>query len=313
MLRALTCVLVQCMGRIMAELIPFDKRDGVIWWNGEFVNWADAKIHVLTHGLHYGSCVFEGERAYEGKIFKSREHSERLARSCELLGFELPVTVDELEGAKAETLSRQGLEDAYLRPVAWRGSEQMGVSAHKNTIHLAVAVWPWGNYFSDKLKGIKLTMSDWRRPPPDCAPVKAKAAGLYMICTLSKHAAEAKGFADALMLDAKGRIAECTGAHIFFVRDGELHTPSGEWLLEGITRATVIDLAKARGITVHRRDIYPSEMPFFSECFVVGTAAEVTPVKSIDDISYKPGKVSKTLVEDYDNLVRQKSAAIAAE
>ncbi len=296
----------------MAELIPFDKREGVIWWNGEFVNWADAKISLLTHGLHYGSSVFEGERAYEGQIFKSREHSERLARSAELLGFQLPFSVDELEAAKAETLVRQGMENAYLRPIAWRGSDGLGVSAQNNQIHLAIAIWEWGQYFSDRFKGIDLTMADWQRPPPECAPVKAKAGGLYMICTLSKHAAEAKGFQDALMLDIAGRVAECTGAHIFFVRDGEIHTPTGQWLLDGITRATVIDLARDRGFEVYQRDIYPSELPFFTECFVVGTAAEVTAVKRLDDIDYTPGPVTKALIEDYDALVRQPAPMLQA-
>lgn len=298
----------------MADLIPFDKREGVIWWNGDFTPWAETKAHVLSHGLHYASSVFEGERAYDGAIFKSREHSERLARSCELLGFDLPVSVDALEAAKRETLERQGLENAYLRAVAWRGSEAMGISAQKNTIHLAIAAWAWGDYFPDRLTGIDLTWSEWRRPPPECAPVKAKAAGLYMICTLAKHAADALGKHDALMLDAKGRVAECTGAHIFFVRDGALHTPSGDWLLEGITRATIFELAEARGIPVHRRDIYPSELPFFTECFIVGTAAEVTAVKTLDALTFTPGDITKTLASDYDALVRQGDpAARAAE
>lgn len=291
----------------MAELIPFDKREGVIWWNGEFVNWADAKAHVLSHGLHYASSVFEGERAYEGAIFKSRDHSERLARSCELLGFELPISIDELEAAKTETMAKQGMENAYIRAVAWRGSEAMGISAQGNTRHLAIAIWPWGDYFAGRLSGIDLTWAQWRRPPPECAPVKAKAAGLYTICTLSKHAAEAKGVHDALMLDAAGRVAECTGAHIFFIRDGELHTPKGDWLLEGITRATIMDLAREKGFAVHRRDIYPDELPFFSECFIVGTAAEVTAVKSLDDITFTPGPVTMGLAEAYDQLVRAKT------
>ncbi len=296
----------------MGEIIPYDQRDGVIWWNGEFVDWADAKIHVLTHGLHYGSAVFEGERAYDGVVFKSREHSERLLQSGELLGFQIPYTVDQIEAAKAETLARVGLDSAYVRPVAWRGSEQMGVTAQQNRIHLAIAIWHWGDYFADKMKGIRLAISDWRRPAPECAPVKSKASGLYMICTLSKHAAEARGFADALMYDYKGRVAECTGAHVFFIRDGELHTPTGDCLLDGITRATVIELAERRGYTVHARDIYPSELPFFEECFIVGTAAEVTPVREIEGVSYTPGTVTKTLVDDYDALVRRR-LAVAAE
>ncbi len=296
----------------MAEIIPYDKREGVIWWNGEFVEWGDAKIHVLTHGLHYGSSVFEGERAYEGTIFKSVEHTERLHRSGELLGFEVPYGVDEIERAKTELLSRMGLTNAYVRPVAWRGSEQMGVTAKLNRIHLAIAMWEWGDYFADKMKGIRIALSDWRRPAPDTAPVKSKAAGLYMICTLSKHAAEAKGYADALMLDYQGRVAECTGAHVFFVRDGALHTPTADCLLDGITRATVIDLAEARGFTVHRRDIHPDELPFFDECFIVGTAAEITPVREIEGRMYTPGDVTGALVEDYDKLVRGKLALQAA-
>lgn len=289
-----------------------DDRDGVIWWNGSFVNWRDSKIHLLTHGLHYGSCVFEGERAYEGAIFKSREHSERLRLSSELLGMEMPATIEALEDAKRESLARSGMENAYIRPAVWRGSEEMGVSAQGATIHIAVAVWHWGAYFEDKMKGVRLTWSDWRRPPPECAPVKAKAAGLYMICTLAKHAAEAQGYADALMLDWRGRVAECTGAHIFFIQDGELHTPTGDCLLDGITRATVIDLAKARGYAVHARDIQPGELPGFEECFIVGTAAEITPVREIKGISYMPGAVTEQLVADYDALVRGK-VPVAAE
>ncbi len=290
----------------MAEILPYDDRDGVIWWNGSYVNWRDAKVHLLTHGLHYASSVFEGERAYEGTIFKSRPHSDRLIQSGELLGFQIPFQADAIEAAKRETLDKFGYDNAYIRPIAWRGSEMMGVSAQHNTIHLAIAIWQWGNYFADKMTGIRITMSPWRRPSPDSAPVKSKAAGLYMICTLSKHAAEAKGYADALMLDHKGRVAECTGAHIFFARDGELHTPTGDCILDGITHATVVDLAKARGITVHKRDIMPEELPHFSECFIVGTAAEVTPVREIEGQTYTPGPVTLAMVEDYDALVRGK-------
>lgn len=297
----------------MGDILPFDDRDGVIWWNGEFVNWRDAKVHVLTHGLHYASSVFEGERAYDGAIFKSREHSERLKRSGELLGFELIYTVDEIEEAKRATLEKSGLDSAYLRPVAWRGSEKMGVNAEGNRIHLAIAAWRWGDYFADKMKGIRLDISDWKRPSPETAPVKSKAAGLYMICTLSNHAAKARGFDDALMFDYRGRVGECTGAHIFFGRDGQLHTPTGDCLLDGITRATVIDLAEARGIPVHVRDIDPSEMSNFEECFIVGTAAEVTPVREIKGLAYRPGDVTKTLSDDYDKLVRGKLARAAAE
>ena len=291
---------------------PYDQRDGVIWWNGEYVGWTDAKVHMLTHGLHYASSVFEGERAYEGAIFKSREHSDRLLQSAELLGFQIPYTADQIEAAKAEYLAKTGYESAYVRALAWRGSEMMGVSAQNNTIHLSLSMWQWGNYFADKMKGIRLTMSDWRRPDPMSAPVKSKAAGLYMICTLSKHKAEAQGFDDALMLDYKGRVAECTGAHVFFVRDGELHTPTGDCILDGITHRTVVDLAAARGITVNKRDIMPDELSRFSECFIVGTAAEVTPVREIAGISYAPGDITKTLVEDYDALVRGKISVSAA-
>ncbi len=297
----------------MGEIIPYDKRQGVIWMNGEFVDWADANIHVLTHGLHYGSCVFEGERAYDGAIFKSREHSERLQRSAEMLGFELPYTVDEIEAAKHETLKRMGLDNAYVRAVAWRGSGQMGVAAKKAGINVAIAIWEWGDYFADKMKGIRITISDWKRPQPDSAPVKAKAAGLYMICTLSKHAAEAQGYADALMYDYKGRVAELTGAHIFFVKDGELHTPTNDILLDGITRATVLDLAARRKIKVRQRDIMPEEMKDFTECFVVGTAAEVTPVREIKGIEFTPGDVTRALVEDYDKLVRRQLVTEPAE
>jgi branched-chain amino acid aminotransferase len=297
----------------MATPTPYDSFDGVIWWNGSFVPWKEAKVHVLTHGLHYGSSIFEGERAYDGKIFRSREHSERLVRSAELMGMRLPYAVDQIEDAKLETFKRMGFTDAYLRPVAWRGSEMMGVSAQKNTIHLAIAIWQWGAYFADKAKGIRITISEWKRPPEYCAPVKAKAAGLYMICTLSKHAAEAQGYADAMMLDYKGRVAECTGAHIFFVKDGALHTPVGECLLDGITHAAVCELAAARGIKVLKRDIWPEELPTFSECFIVGTAAEVTPVREIKGQAYTPGPVTQTLSDDYDLLVRGKLKRVAAE
>ena len=297
----------------MSTPTPYDSFDGWIWWNGEFVDWKDARPHVLSHGLHYGSCVFEGERAYDGTIFRSRDHSERLLRSAELLGFRFPYTVDEVEEAKLATLTKMGFENAYIRVVSWRGSEAMGISAQKNTIHMAVAIWQWGNYFADKDAGIRITISEWRRPPPECAPVKAKAAGLYTICTLSKHAAEAQGFADALMLDLKGRVAECTGAHIFFVKDGALHTPTGDWFIDGITHAAVCELAEARGIAVIKRDIMPEELSSFSECFIVGTAAEVTPVREIKGIAYTPGEVTRTLSNDYDALVRGRLALAAAE
>lgn len=281
----------------------YHDRDGQIWMDGEFLDWRDTKVHLLTHSLHYGSAVFEGDRAYGGDIFRLSDHSDRLLNSAKLLGYEIPYTREQIDAACKETLEKSGLEDAYLRPVAWRGSEMMGVASKQSKIHLAVACWHWGSYFSDKMKGIRLCISDWKRPAPDTIPCKSKAAGLYMICTLSKDAAAAKGFDDALMFDYRGRVAECTGAHIFFVRGEELHTPTNDCLLEGITHDSVIKLAEARGFKVFKRDILPSEMAHFDECFVVGTAAEVTPVREIDGIHYKPGKVCEALVNDYDAAV----------
>ncbi|HKH33476.1 MAG TPA: branched-chain amino acid aminotransferase, partial [Beijerinckiaceae bacterium] len=247
---------------------PFDQFDGWIWFDGQLVPWKDAKIHVLTHGLHYGSCVFEGERAYGGEVFKSTEHSERLRRSAQLLDFEIPYTVAEIDEAKRLVLERNGQSDAYVRPVAWRGSEMMGVSAQDNAIHLAIATWDWPSYFdpAQRLKGIRLDMAEYRRPDPATAPSLAKAAGLYMICTISKHRAERKGYADALMLDWQGRVAECTGANIFFIRDGRIHTPIADCFLSGITRQTVIDLARRRGFEVQERRIQPDELEGFNEC-----------------------------------------------
>ena len=284
----------------------FHDRDGYIWMDGEFVDWRDAKVHVLTHSLHYGSGVFEGDRAYDGEIFALSDHSQRLLNSAKYLGYEIPYTAGQIDTACRETLAKSGLGSAYVRPLAWRGSEQMGVAAQKNTIHLAIAVWSWGDYFVDKMKGIRLCMAQWKRPAPDTIPCKAKGAGLYMICTMAKHTASDKGFDDALMLDYKGRIAECTGAHIFFIRDGELHTPTNDILLDGITRKTVLALAKHRGLKVHARDIYPEELPSFSEVFIVGTAAEITPVRSIEKLKYTPGTISENMVEDYDRLVHRK-------
>ncbi len=284
----------------------YHDRDGKIWMDGEFIDWRETKIHVLTHSLHYGSAVFEGNRAYEGKIFRLRDHTNRLMNSAKYMGYEVPYTADQIDAACIETLETTGLKDAYIRPVAWRGSDMMGVASKNNQIHLAVAAWHWGSYFADKMKGIRLCWSDWKRPAPDTIPCKSKGAGLYMICTLSKDAAGAKGFDDALMLDYRGRIAECTGAHIFFIRNGELHTPTNDILLEGITHDTVTKLAEKRGYKVFKRDIFPSELPHFDECFVVGTAAEVTPVREIDGIHYLPGDVCQTLVGDYDNVVRGK-------
>lgn len=286
--------------------IPYHDRDGYIWMDGEFVPWREANIHVLTHGLHYASSVFEGERAYGGEIFESRRHSERLHRSAKILDFEVPGTVEQLEDAKKEALAKSGLENAYVRAFAWRGSEMMGVSAQNNTIHLAIAVWHWGDYFADKMKGIAMTHAQWRRPDPKTAPCEAKAAGLYMICTLAKHAAERGGYADALMLDWRGHVAEATGANIFFLRDGALHTPTPDCFLNGITRQTAIKLAESRQVEIVERTILPEELPTFSECFITGTAAEITPVRSIGDVEYKPGQVTEALVTDYSDLVNGK-------
>ena len=292
----------------------FDKLDGVIWYDGTLVPWAEANVHVLTHGLHYGSSVFEGERAYGGEIFKLREHTERLLKSGRILGFEIPFDAQQIDDACNETLAAQGFADAYIRPVAWRGSEMMGVSAQKNTIHLAIAVWEWPSYFDpeQKAKGIRLDMADWARPHPKTAPCKAKASGLYMICTLSKHAAERKGYADALMLDWEGYVAEATGANVFFTEGGTIHTPDASGFLDGITRRTVIDLARQRGMEVVERKIRPEEMEGFSECFITGTAAEVTPVSEIGPYRFKPGNVGRTLMEDYSNLVRRHALAEAS-
>jgi branched-chain amino acid aminotransferase len=293
--------------------LPFDQRDGWIWWNGQLVPWKDAKLHVLSHGLHYASSVFEGERAYGGVIFKSREHSERFRRSAELLDFEIPYSVDELDAAKALVVEKNGNPDVYVRPVAWRGSEMMAVAAQHATINVAIAVWPWPSMFdiTEKMKGIRLDIAEYRRPDPKTAPSSSKAAGLYMICTISKHAAERKGYADAMMLDWQGRVAECTGANIFFTRDGALHTPIADCFLDGITRRTVIDLAKRRGFDVVERRIMPDELSTFNECFICGTGAEVTPVSEIGPHTYRPGNISRTLVEDYAAEVqpRQKAAA----
>ncbi len=295
------------------SVIPFHLRDGWIWFDGKLVPWKDAQVHVLTHGLHYGSCVFEGERAYGGAIFKCTEHSERLKKSAELLDFDIPFSVAEIDAAKRLVLEKNGQKDAYVRPVAWRGSEMMGVSAQHNTIHLAVATWEWPSYFApeERMKGIRIDMADYRRPDPQTAPCRSKAAGLYMICTISKHRAEKKGYADALMLDWQGRVAECTGANVFFIKDGAIHTPMADCFLDGITRRTVIDLAKRRGVQVVERRIMPEELPGFEECFITGTAAEVTPVSEIGPHVYKPAAITRMMVEDYMAEVRPK--AVAAE
>jgi branched-chain amino acid aminotransferase len=284
----------------------FDQMDGQIWYNGKFVPWADAQLHVLTHGLHYASSVFEGERAYGGEIFKLREHTERLFNSAQILGFEIPYSIDEIDDASNETLEIQGFKDAYIRPVAWRGSEMMGVSAQNNTINTAIAVWEWPSYFdpAQRLKGIRLDISEWRRPDPMTIPCKAKAAGLYMICTLSKHAAEKKGYADSMMLDYRGRVAEATGANVFFVKDGELHTPTPDCFLDGITRRTAISLAHDRQIKIHERAILPDEMEGFEQCFITGTAAEVTPVSEIGPYSFEVGEITKIIMDDYMKCVQ---------
>ncbi len=291
--------------------LAMDQRDGWIWYDGEFVPWKDAKVHVLTHGLHYGSCVFEGQRAYGGEIFKLTEHSERLINSGKLLDFKVPYSVEELNAACREVISRNNLVDAYMRPVAWRGSEEMGVPARNNTVHVAIAAWEWPSYFTreERLKGARLTISDWRRPDPKTIPCKSKAAGLYMICTLSKHAAMDKGYTDSLMLDYRGLVAEATGANVFFYRDGELHTPTPDCFLDGITRRTIIDLAKKRGIKIVERQIKPEELAEFDECFLTGTAAEVTPVSEIDQYKFTPSTICQAMVDDYMSAVQPKKVA----
>ena len=295
--------------------VPFDQLDGHIWMNGAFVNWADAKVHVLTHGLHYASAVFEGERAYGGEIFKLTEHTERLHESARLLGFEIPYSVAEIDDACRELLKKQGFADAYVRPIAWRGSEMMGVSAQSNRINCAIAIWQWPSYFdpAQKLRGIRLDIAEWRRPDPRTAPSRSKAAGLYMICTLSKHAAEAKGYADAMMLDWRGQVAEATGANIFFVKDGVIHTPKPDCFLDGITRRTVIGLAKARGYEVVERVIMPEELDGFEQCFLTGTAAEVTPVSEIGPYGFTVGEIARTLMTDYSAAVMPDRSSAAAE
>jgi branched-chain amino acid aminotransferase len=293
--------------------VPFDQMEGLIWFDGKLVPGPEAKIHVLTHGLHYASAVFEGERAYGGTIFKGTEHSERLKNSARILDFEIPYSVAEIDAAKNLVLKTNGQQDAYVRPIAWRGSEQLGVSAQSNTIHLAIATWEWPSYFdpAQRLRGIRLDLADYRRPDPKTAPCLAKAAGLYMNCTISKHRAEKKGYADALMLDWQGRVAECTGANVFFVKDGKLHTPIADAFLDGITRRTVIDLAARRGIEVIERRIMPEELSMFSECFITGTAAEVTAVSEIADWRFNPGGITKQLMDDYTAEVQPKAAAAA--
>jgi len=284
----------------------YDDRDGFIWMDGAFVPWRDARVHVLTHALHYASSVFEGERCYDGTIFRSRAHTDRLLASCDLLDMPHPYTADEIEAAKAATLARNGFTDAYVRPIIWRGSgEDMGVAASRNPVHMAIAVWEWGAYYGDaKMKGAKLDISRWKRPSPETIPCRAKAGGLYMICTMSKHAAEAKGCSDALMMDYRGYVAEATGANVFFVKDGEVHTPKPDCFLNGITRQTVIQMLTERGVPVHERHIEPQEMAGFEQCWLTGTAAEVTPVGSIGGFTFEVGELTRSIARDYEKLVR---------
>ena len=288
------------------SIIPFDDRDGFIWMNGEMTPWRDARTHTLSHGLHYASLVFEGERAYGGKIFKSREHSERLRTSCQYLDFDLPVSDAELDEIKLQVMEANDIVDGYVRAFCWRGSEMMAISAQQTKTHLAVAAWQWPSYFDPevKMQGITLNIADWRRPSPESAPVQAKAAGLYMICTLAKHAAERDGYTDSLMLDYRGYVAEATGANVFFLMDdGKLHTPTADCFLNGITRQTVIALAKENGLDVVERHILPEELAQVKECFLTGTAAEITPVRQIADYHFTPGDVSKLMMDSYSILV----------
>ncbi|HUZ72772.1 MAG TPA: branched-chain amino acid aminotransferase [Stellaceae bacterium] len=295
-------------------LIPFDDRDGFIWYDGKLIPWRAAQLHVLSHGLHYASSVFEGERVYGGAIFKLRQHSQRLIDSARILGFELPYSCAEIEAASNAVVRAQGIKDGYVRPIAWRGAEQMGVAAQAAKIHVAIAVWEWPAYFSPdaKMKGIRMSWAKWARPAPHTAPTAAKAAGLYMICTLCKHDAEAAGYDDALMLDWRGQVAEGTGANIFLVIDGVLHTPTPDCFLDGLTRQTVIALARARQLTVVERAIMPEEFAKAQEVFVTGTAAEVTPVAEIGQYRFTPGKVCKTLMDDFDRAVRSETSSVGA-
>ncbi|GAB0112504.1 branched-chain amino acid aminotransferase [Acidisoma sp. C75] len=294
-------------------LVPFDDRDGMIWWNGALRPWREAKLHVLSHGLHYGSAVFEGERAYSGNIFKLRAHSERLKRSAQILGYEIPYTVEEIDEACRATLAANNLTDAYVRPIAWRGSEQLAVSAKLTRINLAIAVWAWPNLFgNDRMKGVRLGHAEWRRPHPQTAPTASKAAGLYMIGTMSKHKAEDEGFDDALMLDWRGQVSEATGANIFFVMDGELHTPTPDCFLDGITRRTVMSIARRHQIKVVERAILPEELKQASEVFLAGTAAEVTPVRQIGELGFTPGPITERLLKDYEALVQMPPEQVAA-
>ena len=293
-------------------MIPYDKRDGKIWYNSELVNWSDVKLHVLSHGLHYASCVFEGERVYDGEIFKLEEHTSRFFHSAKRMGFEIPYSEDQINKASKNIISVQKVENGYVRPIAWRGSEMMAISAQQTKIHVAIATWEWGSYFDPKLKveGIKLNISKWKRPAPDTIPWDTKASGLYMICTLSKHEAERDGYTDSLMLDHEGNVAEATGANIFFKdKDGNLHTPTPDSFLDGITRRTVIDIAKSKNIKVIERKITPDELINFTGCFLTGTAAEVTPVSQIANYNFKVCKTIIELSDSYQLIVRKKKAA----
>ena len=293
-------------------MIPYDKRDGKIWYNNELVDWGDVKLHVLNHGLHYASCVFEGLRVYDGEIFKLEEHTARFFYSAKRMGFEIPYTQDEINKSCKETVKVQKVQNGYVRPVAWRGSEMMAISAQQTKIHVAIATWEWGSYFDPnlKLKGIKLNISKWRRPAPNTIPWDTKASGLYMICTLSKHEAEKDGYTDSLMLDFEGNVAEATGANIFFKdKNGEFHTPIPDSFLDGITRRTIIDIAKSKNIKIHERKITPDELSNFEGCFLTGTAAEVTPVSQIKDLKFKVCNTILDLSESYQSLVRKKVAA----
>lgn len=296
-------------------LVPFDDRDGVIWLDGALVPWRDAKLHVLTHALHYASAVFEGERAYGGQVFHEAEHTDRLLASARIMGFEIPWSAAQIIEARHATLAANGFTggDAYIRPIAWRGAEMMGVAAQHNTIHLAIACWQWPSYFSPekKMEGIRLTIGEWRRPDPRTAPVHAKAAGLYMIATLNKHAAEGAGYEDSLMLDWRGQIAEATGANVFFVIDGAIHTPKPDCFLDGITRRAVMEMARKRQMTVIERAMQPEDMAKATECFLTGTAAEITPVRQIGEYSFKPGQVCKALLEEFGVAVRAPVAKAA--
>jgi len=294
--------------------VPFDERSDLIWFDGKLIPTADCKISLLTHGLHYASAVFEGERAYGGTVFHSTAHSTRLKNSAQIMDFEIPYSVAEIDAAKRLVLEKNNQKDAYVRPIAWRGSEALGVSAQNNKIHLAIASWEWPSYFdpAQRLKGIRLDLAEYRRPDPKTAPCLAKAAGLYMICTVSKHRAEKRGYADAMMLDWQGRVAECTGANIFFVKDGKIHTPIADCFLAGITRSTAMELARRRNMDVIERRIMPEELSGFSECFITGSAAEVTAVAEIADWKFTPGRITQQLMDDYTAEVQPKGKAAAA-